>query len=497
MTTTAEQSLWLRDLPITPPHPSLSGKHHAAVAVIGGGIVGLTTALLLVRRGVDVIMLEADRTGAGVSGNNTAKVTALQSTMYSTVERRHGPGAAASYAEAATAGVELVAQLAAAIDCDAQRAPAVTFAYTAAEHDTVRAEGDAAGNAGLPVEWTDQLDLPFPTYGAVRLRDQLLVHPAKYVRGLTAAFVAEGGRLFETSRVLDVSATAPYRIHTAEGTVTAGQVVVATHYPILGRGLFFARLEAERSYCVAARLRSGAPPADLAISVGSPSWSLSRHGDHVIIGGQSHPAGERGVDSSRYATLADFAYEHFDVADITHRWSAQDPKAYDALPMVGTHLPGGSRLWVATGFAKWGLAMGSVAGAILADRITATDNPHADLFTPHRVSLSSVPTLLRQNAKVAKDLIADRLGPADTADAEGVPVDTARVLPDGRGKKGVYRDQDGTLHAVSLRCTHLGCLLRFNGAERSWDCPCHGSRFDIDGTVLEGPATQPLPRRDP
>ncbi|WP_329073439.1 Rieske 2Fe-2S domain-containing protein [Amycolatopsis sp. NBC_01480] len=140
--------------------------------------------------------------------------------------------------------------------------------------------------------------------------------------------------------------------------------------------------------------------------------------------------------------------------------------------------------------------MGTVAGQIVADRITGAENPHAGLFSPHRVSVSSAPTLLQQNAQVAKDLIGDRLLPAEGTRADDLAADSARVLPDGAGKKGVYRDRAGGVHAVSLRCTHLGCLLRFNGAERSWDCSCHGSRFDVDGAVLEGPAARPLPRRD-
>jgi glycine/D-amino acid oxidase-like deaminating enzyme/nitrite reductase/ring-hydroxylating ferredoxin subunit len=498
MTTTAEQSLWLHETTPAPGsgHAPLTGQQRARVAVIGGGIAGLTTAALLARRGVDVAVVEATTVGSGVSGQNTAKVTALQATKYSSLRKQHGPATAAGYAAAAAAGVEVLADLAAPIDCDLRRAPAATFAITPDERDTVLAEHDAAGQAGLPVEWAERLDVPFPTYGAVRLPGQLVLHPAKYVRGLAAQVVAAGGRVFEHSRVRSVSHTSPYEVRTAEGTIEADHVVVATHYPILDRGLFFARLDAQRSYCVAARLRSGAPPEDLAISAGSPSWSLSRHGDHLIVGGRSHPAGEHGVAFDRYTDLAGFAQQHFDVDAITHRWSAQDPQPYDALPMIGSYTPGASTLWVATGFGKWGLAMGSIAGQILAGHIGGEPNPHAALFSPHRVSLRGAPTLAQINAKTALDFIGDRLRPTEAPGSDDVPVDAARVLADGLGKKGVYRDRTGAVHAVSLRCTHLGCLLRFNGAERSWDCPCHGSRFDVDGAVLEGPAIRPLPRRD-
>ncbi|MYW94204.1 FAD-dependent oxidoreductase [Amycolatopsis rubida] len=495
MTTTAEHSLWL-DTARGTPRESLRGRERAGVVVIGGGIAGLTTALLLARRGVDVAVVEASRVAEGASGNNTAKVTALQSTVYSTLARAHGSAVAARYAAAARAGVELVATLAEQVDCGLRRAPASTFALTIAERDTVRAEYQAAQRAGLPVEWSATLDLPVPVHGAVRLPDQVQLHPVDYVRGLADAVVAEGGRVFENSRVRHVGASAPYQVRTEHGALAASAVVVATHYPILDRGLFFPRLEVQRSYCIAAVLRSGSPPQELAISAGHPAWSFAAHAGKLVLSGQGHPVGER-AGFSRYTELSEFAARHFDVERVTHRWSAQDPKSYDSIPVVGPYYPGARRLWVATGFGKWGLAMGTAAAAVIADGITGSVNPHRGLFSPQRLSSRSVPSLLRQNAKVAKDLVGDRLGSAEAKTAEDIAVDQARVLPDGLGRKGVYRDREGRLHAVSMRCTHLGCFVRFNAAERSWDCPCHGSRFDVDSAVLEGPADEPLPRRQP
>lgn len=326
----------------------------------------------------------------------------------------------------------------------------------------------------------------------MRLDDQLSVHPVRYLRGLAAAVDGDGSQVFEHSRVLRVRGG---RVHTEGGTVLAEQIVVTTHTPLLDRGAYFARLEAVRSYCVAARLRSGSPPEALAINAGDPVWSIAGMGDLLILSGQGHPTGERGVDAQRYLALEAFAREHWDVAEITHRWSAQDLYSYDELPMIGPYLPRSRGMYVATGYRKWGLAMGTAAAMLLTDTIAGRTNPWASLFSPHRLSLRATPRLARLNAKVAMDLVGDRLRPGEVTDAEAVPQGEARVLRHGLEQTGVYRDERGELHAVSLRCTHLGCLLRFNGAESSWDCSCHGSRFDVDGTVLEGPAAKPLPRK--
>ena len=184
------------------------------------------------------------------------------------------------------------------------------------------------------------------------------------------------------------------------------------------------------------------------------------------------------------------------MVEIRHQWSAQDPTSYDQLPVIGRYTPVSSRVSVASGFMKWGLTGGTMAAAILADLVSGSElQPWARRFTPYRLSLRSLPKLATLNAKVGADLLVDRIIPAEVSSAAEVAAGQAGVVRDGLAKVGVYREPDGTLHAVSLRCTHLGCLLRFNGAERSWDCPCHGSRFAVDGSVLEGPAVRPLPRR--
>lgn len=496
-TTSAAQSLWLEGGPAG-GYPRLDGDRSVDAVVLGAGITGLTTALLLVRRGARVAVVEAGRVGGGVTGNNTAKVSALQSTMYSSLCRLHGPAAAADYAAGSAAAVERVAVLVEqeGIACDLQRRPALTVAMEGSELSALQAEAEVASAAGLPVRWTDEVDLPFPVAGAVRLDDQIALHPVRYARGLADAIRRAGSQVYEGTRATGLREGAPCRVSTTGGTVSAGHVVVATHYPLFDRGGYFAQLEAVRSYCIAARVRA-ALPTGMSINHGSPTRSLNTYGDLLIVGGESHPAGARGVDGERYQRLEDFARKHWDVTEVSHRWSAQDPTSYDQLPVIGRYTPVSSRVFVASGFMKWGLTGGTMAAAILTDLISATQHePWAGRFSPYRASLRALPRLAKMNAKVGASLVGDRIVPAEVSSAADVPAGEARVLRHGLAKVGAFREPDGTLHAVSLRCTHLGCLLRFNGAERSWDCPCHGSRFDVDGAVLEGPAVRPLPRRN-
>ena len=235
----------------------------------------------------------------------------------------------------------------------------------------------------------------------------------------------------------------------------------------------------------------------MSISAGSPARSIRGDGDVLVVGGESHSAGASKATPERFVALEAFAREHWDVARVTHRWSAQDPSHYDHLPVIGPYRPGSSRLWVTAGFMKWGFSSATFGAVLLADHINGRRNEWAATFTPNRVSPRSLHEIGRARRQVHRRLrrrpgqaARHRHGRRTCPAARPASSDPAVTAP------GVYRDDDGQVHAVSLRCTHMGCLLRFNSAELSWDCPCHGSRFDVDGAVLEGPAVHDLERRE-
>jgi Rieske Fe-S protein len=232
------------------------------------------------------------------------------------------------------------------------------------------------------------------------------------------------------------------------------------------------------------------------ISAGSPTRSVRGWRDWVIVGGEGHQTGAVEAQPERYERLVEFAREHFGVVDVPYRWSTQDGMPSDHLPYIGRYHPRADGLWAAGGFQKWGMTLGTVAAMLLTELIAGRDHPWAEHFDPNRMSVKAAPEVAKLGLLTGLRFVGDRLAPAESS-ADDLPPGTARVVRSGLGKIGVYRDDDGALHSVSLRCTHLGCLTRWNDAERTWDCPCHGSRFDVDGNVLAGPAVRPLERRDP
>jgi glycine/D-amino acid oxidase-like deaminating enzyme/nitrite reductase/ring-hydroxylating ferredoxin subunit len=494
-------SLWLDDAQDDEAAPRLAEDLEVDACVVGAGIAGLTAALELARGGRSVAVLERHRAGAGVTGHSTAKLSSLQGSAYTQLERRFGAGGARGYAALNEAAIAYV--VAQGIDCDLRRRPHAVFAWDGEQRAQLKREAEAATRAGLVVRMDDDLGLPFPTAGALVRDDQAELQIGAYMRGLVRALLAAGGHLFEDTVVTHVGEGSRPVVRTEHGPrVRARDAIVATHYPILDRGLYFPRLTPQRSYCIAVRGATPQPKV-MAISIGAPTRSLrfapdpQRPGEELLVlGGEGHMAGEQGDQTTeRYRALEAFAAEHFGATEVTHRWSAHDMTTADGLPYAGRLTPLSRHVWIASGFRKWGLTNGTAAGRILAARILGGPaHPHGELFDTSRFTpLRSAPGLLKEAAKDARHFVGDRLNRGADAGLEALePGGDGRLLRVDGELVAASRDADGTVRALSPVCTHLGCRVGWNRAERSWDCPCHGSRFAPDGEVLEGPAVKGL-----
>ncbi|HEX8084891.1 MAG TPA: FAD-dependent oxidoreductase [Solirubrobacteraceae bacterium] len=491
----ATDSLWI-DQASSTSYPSLERDLEVDVAVIGGGIAGVTTALFCKQDGLRVAVLEKGVVSGAATGMSTAKASALQKSVLSEVRKVAGKDALIAYAQSNAAALERMDALVRehSIDCSWERVPDYTYAGDEAQVSTIEQIVEAGKEAGLPVERTTDVPLPFDVPAAARLDGQAQFQPATYTRALAALVDGDGSSVFESTMVTGVSEGSPHEVH-VEGDVTvrARHVVVATQYPLLDRGVFFARLEATRSYIVAGK---GSGPDAMLITAGQPTRSVRRWGDWLLVGGEGHQTGASKAEPERYEQLMEFGRRHFGMTDFPYRWSTQDGMPVDHLPYIGRYHPRAEGLWVAGGFQKWGMTNGTVAAMVISDLIAGRDNPYAAELDPNRARVRAAPKLAQINMLVGLHFVGDRLSPAEARSADDVPPGEARVVRSGLGKIGVYRDEEGGLHSVSLRCTHLGCLTKWNDAERSWDCPCHGSRFDPDGNVLAGPAVRPLERRD-
>jgi glycine/D-amino acid oxidase-like deaminating enzyme/nitrite reductase/ring-hydroxylating ferredoxin subunit len=470
--------------------PPLAGDQRADVVVVGAGITGLTTARLLVEQGASVIVVDAGSVCAGATGYTTAKVTSLHGLTYRDLAARFDEDRARLYGQANEAAIAEVARLVEldAMDCGFERRAHVVYTTDPDRAGSVTAEADIAERLGLPASQSTAEELPFGVEAAVRFDDQAQVHPRAYCLGLAAAIMAGGGRVHAHTRARHID---DGLVSTDHGELRADSVVVATHLPIKQMGGFFARTEPHRSYALAVTV-DGARPRDMYFGVDQPARSLRPAGAHLIVGGEGHKVGDAHDTTEHYRNLEAWARQHFDVSSVDHRWSAQDWAAADGLPYIG-RMPGHDRMYTATAFKKWGMTHGTVAALVITDLIAGRDNPWLEVYDATRIApKQSLTGTIKAGVRTVKHLVGDRLHTEDQAAVDALEPGQGTVARIGGKAVAAYRDDGGELHTRSAVCTHLGCLVSFNPAERSWDCPCHGSRFAADGAVLEGPAVDDL-----
>ncbi|MGQ4648177.1 FAD-dependent oxidoreductase [Lyngbya aestuarii] len=467
------------------------------VAIVGAGIAGLTAATLLKRAGKTVAVIESRRTAIGVSGHTTAKITSLHQLIYADLIKELGEAKARIYGESNQAAIEQLAKLVneEQIDCDFSRQSTYTFAESAANLDKIKAEAEAAIKLGLPASFVTEASLPFPIVGAVRFDNQAQFHSRKYLLHLANNIPGEGSYLFEETRVEGVDEGEPCSVKTNKGLVKAKDVVVTTNLPILDQGLFFAKAYPKRSYIIGARIEPSQAPQGMFIGVGENYRSIRttpyEGGLLLLIGGEGHKTGSVDDTEERFLRLEEYARSRFGVDKFEYHWSTQDMVSFDKLPYIGKLTPLNNHTYVATGFSLWGMSNGTLSGMILSDMILGIENPWAELYDATRATPFVSSTSLKENTDVAKHWVGDRLKGLTNSLSEVVNGE-GKLVTVGAQKVAAYRDQHGEMHAVSAVCSHLGCIVDWNQAEKSWDCPCHGARYTYDGEVIHGPAVKDL-----
>ncbi len=496
------ESLW-RTYKDVPSFPALQANESTEIGVVGGGIAGIITAYLLAKAGKKVTLIEAGKLIDGVTGYTTAKITAQHGLYYSPLIKLVGEEKARLYYEANIGGLKFIEDMATELDieCDLSHHDAFLYATTSHGATLLRKEAEAYDILGIDGGLAkEEVELPFNVEEAVVMRKQAQFHPVKFLSKLVSEIERLGGKIYENTRAQKILSKDDPVIQTENMShLSCDKVVVATHYPFNDAdGLYFSRLSVNRSYAIATRTSSPIPDG-MYISIDGESRSL-RYATGIdgekllLIGGDGHPAGKsKSPTMEHYENLVQFGREHFGITDIPYRWSSQDMTTLDKIPYIGKITAGYENIFVATGFHKWGMSNGAAAGILLTDHILGNANPYADLFDPTRTKLKAVDALsfIKDNSSVAKELVKGKLH-SSSKSVQELQNGQGGLVKVGGKKAGGYRDEYGQLHLVDTTCTHLGCETKWNDAERSWDCPCHGSRFSYNGEVLDGPAVKPL-----
>jgi glycine/D-amino acid oxidase-like deaminating enzyme len=460
------------------------------------------TAVLLARAGREVLVVEARSVGACASGNTTAKISLLQGTHLSKVLPRHGKELARAYVEGNREAQDWVIQHCQSRGIAVQREDAYTYAQSAKGVPAARLELKACQAVGLPVDWADDADVPFPYHGGVRLAQQAQFDPMEFLDSLAAELLDRGGRLVQHTRVRKVSSRGDKVCVTVNDAaqrdveLEAEKLILATGVPILDRGGYFARVKPSRSYCLAFKV-PGNITRPMMISTDSPTRSVRyapvADGEVLIVGGAGHTVGRKKSPTKALEELASWTRQHFAGAEQTHFWSAQDYTPIDQLPYVGPILPNNEKIFVATGFNKWGMTNGPAAALALSSRILGGRMDWSRAFDSwSRHELAGLPTALQANLEVGFDLAKGWITPATRIGRRSPGSDEGGVVSGPPWHLEARSRVNGTEHRVSPVCPHLGGIVNWNDADKAWECPLHGSRFAPDGTLLEGPATRDL-----
>jgi len=502
-------SVWL-ETAYPGKYAALKKNARADVCVIGAGIAGLSTAYLLAREGHSVVVIDDGRPGCGETGVTTAHLSNAIDDGYVEITRRHGVEGAIQACASHRAAIERIEAMChlERMDCDFRRVDG--YLFLAPEHDTkvLDEEYEAARAAGAPVEKLARADVSgFDSGPCLRFRHQGQFHPLRYLKGLAEGFVRLGGRIYTETKAVGVTGGLRASVQLENGfTVAAGSIVVATNAPFNDRFAIHTKQAPYHTYVVAARVPPDAITPALYWDTADPYHyvRLQRvtndqlNGDNadpvdlLIVGGEDHKAGQASDAEERFERLETWMRARFPAAgEIEFRWSGQVMETQDGLAYIGRNPMDADNVYVVTGDSGMGMTHGTIAGILLTDLISGRTNEWADLYDPSRVRTGAATEFLKENLNVAAQY-ASWVTPGEVESIDQIAPNAGAVIREGVLKVAVFRDEAGVLHKRSAVCTHLGCIVAWNPAASTWDCPCHGSRFDPYGKVLNGPASQDL-----
>jgi glycine/D-amino acid oxidase-like deaminating enzyme/nitrite reductase/ring-hydroxylating ferredoxin subunit len=488
-----------------PAGSKLRQNGEAEVCVVGAGIAGLTTAYQLAHEGRKVIVLDDGEIGSGETGRTTAHLVNALDDRYFELERLHGERGARLAAESHTRAIDQIERIVQQeqIDCDFERVDGYLFTPAGSDTRILDRELEAIDRAGLRgVKLLPRAPLDFFNTGpCLRFPQQAQFHPMKYLAGLARAIEQRGGKIFTNTHASSMKGGTPARVETDEGVaITAGAVVVATNTPVNDWVTMHTKQAAYRTYVIGALVPRGSVPMGLYWDTADPYHYVrlqheSEAHDVLIVGGEDHKTGQEENTEERFRCLAEWTMERFPMAgEIAYAWSGQVMEPIDGLAFIGRN-PGDSNVYIATGDSGNGMTHGTIAGMLLCDLIQGRENPWVAVYEPSRKTLRAAAEFTRENANVVAQY-TDLVTPGEISSPDELGPAQAGIMRKGLKKLAVYRDEKGAVHEMSAFCTHLGCVVSWNSSEKTWDCPCHGSRFSATGAVVNGPAIVGLSRAE-
>lgn len=497
-------SLWLND---DIPHgfSSLKTEETCGVCIVGAGITGITTAYLLSQLDLDVVLIDSHTPMRLTSGNTTAKFTFQHGLVFSKIIKKYGLEKARLYYEAQVQAMNFVSNLVKDLEipCDYKKTYAMVYAETQQQFEEIEEEYEAYKQLHIPSELVRELPLGLKGVGGLKVENQFDLHPVKYLTFLLEKLKERKVRIYQDTKAVDIRESDDASLIVTEGgnTIRCKKAVIATGYPFFdGNGYYFTRLAPYRSYLVAfANPVQGNSDAMLITNSSSPysiRFARTNDTDYVLIGGKGHKAGQESSAMDSYHELINFGRAYFKVDEVAFRWSAQDYESLDSIPYIGPLTSKHPDLLVATGFRKWGMTNGTFSAQLLSQIITGQPSRFEELFRPSRGEvMDSLGKVMKENLNVAKEMIKGKVMSNKTT-LEQIGSGGGGIVRHHGKRTGAFRDQEGKLFLFDATCTHMGCELEYNDAERTFDCPCHGSRFDREGNVIEGPALKRLKKTE-